>query len=79
MSRLGYISPLEFDVDKLKEIVEENGKLSFSIEDDNWLTKSSSTEEFAKKATEAITKSMTSNLNVFINENDFYSVEESDF
>jgi len=76
MSRLGYISPMEFDVNKLKEIVEKNGRLAFSLDDNNWLTKESSSEEFARKATEAITRSMTSNLDVFINEDDYYRVEE---
>jgi hypothetical protein len=73
---LGYISPLEFDVNKLKDIVKQNGRLAFSLDDENWLTEESTPEEFARKATEAITRSMTSNLDIFVNEEDYYCVDE---
>ena len=76
MSQIGSISPLECDVEKLKEIAKNNGRLCFSIDDkqENWLTPEGASEEFAARATEAIINSINGTFKIYVNEKDFYKV-----
>jgi hypothetical protein len=79
MSQLGYLSPIDCDVEKLNKILKNKGRMCFVNEqqDNNpkkWLAPDISSEELAQKVSETIINSINDSFKIYVSDEDFYKV-----